>query len=175
MPQPSFREGGRDLVYSRVKNNAERVFSSSRNRKRIGFFMKVASPRSLVCRLILISAFASIWLVSIQALALTITSPPTLSKATNAPLAGNLQLATDVPSRVSVSVNDGTTIWTHDFLGYGANHSLILLGFKPNQTNEVTVTARDQYQNAVTADQPVIFVTDPVPSHFPKLVLWTDH
>jgi hypothetical protein len=136
--------------------------------------MKVASRRLLVRRSILIPAFASIWLVSIHALALTITSPPTLTRATNAPLAGILQLATDVPSRVSVSVNDGTTVWTHDFLDYGANHSLTLLGFKPNRTNEVTVTARDQYQNAVTADQPVAFITGPVPSDFPKMVLLTN-
>lgn len=97
-----------------------------------------------------------------------------MTKTTNAPLAGLLQLATDVPSRISVSVNDGTTVWTHDFLDYSANHSLALLGFKANHTNQVTVTARDSNQNAVTANQPVIFVTDPLPSDFPKLVLLTN-
>lgn len=136
--------------------------------------MKVVTPRSLVCQFTLISAFASIWLVSIHASALTFTSSPTLTGTTNAPLAGNLQAATDVPSRISVSVNDGTTVWTHDFLDYGANHSLTLLGFKANRTNVVTVVARDRNQNAVTADQPVTFVTGPLPGDFSKLVLLTN-
>jgi arylsulfate sulfotransferase len=96
-----------------------------------------------------------------------ILSGPTFTPAANAPLAGVLQLTTDVNSRVSVLVNDGTSLWERDFYDFGTNHSETLLGFKPGQTNLIQVTVYDQNRNVCAAPQLLTFVTAPLPSDFP--------
>jgi hypothetical protein len=54
---------------------------------------------------------------------ITVLTGPTFTPATAAPLAGLLQLTTDVNSRISIMVNDGTTNWTRDFYNFSTNHS----------------------------------------------------
>jgi arylsulfate sulfotransferase len=103
--------------------------------------------------------------------AVTILSVPIFTKATNAPLAGTLRLTTDVASRVSVAVDDGYGSWQRNFYDFGTTHSVPLLGFKPNRTHQITVTAYDRQQNQDTPVQPIIFVTDPLPANFPNIVL----
>jgi hypothetical protein len=88
--------------------------------------------------------------------------------ATNAPLAGMLQLTTDVESRISISVNDGTSSWTRNFHDFQQTHSVPLLGFKPGRTNLILVTVCDKLQSTSTAPQPVTFITAPLPADFPK-------
>ena len=109
--------------------------------------------------------------VSFCSRALTITSGPTFAIATNAPLAGVLQLTTDEASRVSVSVSDGQGSWQRNFYDFATTHYVPLLGFKPGRTNEITVTAYDRQRNPVTAAQPLVFITDPVPTNFPIITL----
>jgi hypothetical protein len=82
-----------------------------------------------------------------------------------------LNLATDVDSRVGILVDDGHETREHYFFDYGTTHSLPLLGFKPDRTNVITLTVFDRQRNAITADQPIIFVTDPLPNDFPDLLL----
>jgi hypothetical protein len=103
--------------------------------------------------------------------ALTITSGPSFAKATNAPLAGTLRLATDEASRVSVSVSDGQGSWQRNFYDFATAHSVPLLGFKPGRTNQIAVTVYDRYRNHVTAAQPLVFITAPLPTNFPNIVL----
>jgi arylsulfate sulfotransferase len=99
--------------------------------------------------------------------AVIILSGPTFAPATNAPLAGRLQLTTDVNSRIGVLVSDGTDIWEKDFYDYSTNHSVPLLGFKPNRTNQILVTVYDNERNAYTAPQLLTFFTAPLPVDFP--------
>ena len=106
-----------------------------------------------------------------QSQAITITSGPTFAKATNAPLAGVLQLATDVDTRVNVSVSDGTNVWQRHFFDYATVHSVPLLWFKPARTNTITVTLVDRYRNQLTTHPPVQFITGPLPTNFPILHL----
>ena len=106
--------------------------------------------------------------------ALTIISGPTFTPAPNAPLAGTLQVSTDVPSRVSVSVYDGTNTWQRHFYSYAKSNAVTLLGFKPNRTNEITVTARDRFRNTATSPMPLKFVTAALPADFPTIVLLTN-
>jgi arylsulfate sulfotransferase len=68
-------------------------------------------------------------------------------------------------------VNDGTNTWERNFLDYTNVHSTTLLGFKPGRTNAITVTVHDKYRNEVTASHPVNFITAPLPSNFPNIVL----
>jgi arylsulfate sulfotransferase len=106
--------------------------------------------------------------------ALTFTTQPTFVPASEAPLAGVLQVSTDLPSRVSVTVTDGTTRWRRDFLDYATVHVQTLAGFKAGRTNMIAITVYDRYRNSVAASQPVTFVTAPLPADFPKSVLWTN-
>ncbi|MGO8675137.1 MAG: aryl-sulfate sulfotransferase [Limisphaerales bacterium] len=101
--------------------------------------------------------------------ALTILSGPSFTAASAAPLAGTLNLTTDVPSRVSVFVSDGMENWERDFYDYGTSHYVPLFGFKPARTNSITVTVWDRFRNVLTAPAPVVFVTDPLPADFPTI------
>jgi hypothetical protein len=117
--------------------------------------------------------FATFLVLVRGAQAITVSTGPTFIPATNAPLAGVLQLTTDVKSRVSVQISDGTNTWQKDFYDFSTTHSETLLGFKPNRTNQIAITCYDQYRN-VSATQQVTFVTAPLPSDFPTMVLLTN-
>ncbi|HVM49126.1 MAG TPA: aryl-sulfate sulfotransferase [Candidatus Acidoferrum sp.] len=106
-----------------------------------------------------------------SARAVTILSGPSLTANTNAPLAALLQLTTDVPARITVSVSDGTNAWQRRFYNYGTTHAETLLGFKPASTNTITVTVYDRYRNQATAPQPLQFVASPLPTNFPTINL----
>ena len=105
--------------------------------------------------------------------AITVVSVPSFTPATNAPLAGLLQLSTDVNSRVSVTVNDGVTNWTRDFYDFGTTHSEILVGFKPGRANQIQVTCYDLERNAITSG-PLAFVTASLNPNFPVSVVLTN-
>lgn len=109
--------------------------------------------------------------VSFWSHAVTILSWPTFAKATNAPLAGVLQLTTLEDTRVSVSVNDGYASWQRNFYDFSTTHSMPLLGFKPNRTNEITVTVYDRQRNQFTSADPLSFITGPLPTNFPSIAL----
>jgi len=103
--------------------------------------------------------------------AASILSGPSFAKSTNAPLAGVLQLTTDVDTRVAVSVSDGRNVWERQFYDYATAHSVPLFGFKPARTNTITVTVVDRYRNQFTAARPLQFITGPLPTNFPNLHL----
>lgn len=118
-------------------------------------------------------ALGAIFMSSFGAEALTILSGPTLTTSATAPLAAALQLTTDDYSRVSVSVDNGQQTWQRDFYDYDTEHLVPVLGFKPDQTNVITVTVHDRLGNKLPATQPILFVTGPKPPSFPPSVLLT--
>jgi arylsulfate sulfotransferase len=103
--------------------------------------------------------------------AVTILTGPTFTPATNAPLAGLLQLTTDVDARVKVAVNEGTNVWQRNFYDFATTHSVPLLGFKPSLTNLIQVTVYDKYRASYTASTSLVFVTTALPTTFPKRTL----
>ena len=125
-------------------------------------------------RFVLAAVIGVVGLAAICSDALTITFGPTFTEANSAPLAGTLKLGTDEASRVNISVNDGIDTWEHDFFDYDTTHSITLLGFKADRTNEISVTVFDKSGRQVTAPAPVQFVTDPLPSDFPNIVVLTN-
>jgi arylsulfate sulfotransferase len=133
--------------------------------------MKVGLSCFLIRRLMLLHVIAAILALPLRSDALTILSGPTFTKAVNAPLAGNLQITTDVASKISISVFDGTNTWQRSFQDFSTVHSMPLLGFKPNRTNSIAITVEDKNGIEVTAPQPIIFITSPLPADFPTIVL----
>ena len=125
-------------------------------------------------RILLCCLTAAILTIPRWSQAVTILSGPTFTPATNAPLAGLLQLTTDVDSRISVLVSDGTDIQEKDFYDFTTNHSVPLLGFKPNRTNQFLVTVYDKNRNVDTAPQLLTFVTAPLPADFPVYTVLTN-
>ena len=117
------------------------------------------SPR----RLLPLLAINSIFILPFNTEALTILSGPVLTNSPNAPLAAALQLTTDDYSRVSVAVDNGQQTWQRDFYDYDTAHVVPLLGFKPSQTNTITVTVYDRSGNGFSAGQPIQFRTGPKP------------
>ncbi len=105
--------------------------------------------------------------------ALTLLNTPVFTPSANAPLAGTLELSTDVPSRLGVTLDDGTSVRTRFFGTFETNHVVPLYGFKPGRTNHITVTAYDRTRTAVTANTPLDFVTAPLPALFPTINLLT--
>ena len=103
--------------------------------------------------------------------AVSILSPPSFTPAAKAPLAGVLELTTDVASRVHVLVSDGSSIWEKDFYDFATTHSETLLGFKPGRTNVIQVTVIGRQRNVETAPQLLTFVTAPLPANFPHSVV----
>lgn len=105
---------------------------------------------------------------------INIVSGPTLTPATNAPLAAVLRLTTDVDSRISVRVADDAGVRERDFYDYSKDHSVPLLGFKPAQTNLIQVTVYDKNRDAYTAPNLLTFVTAPLPADFPTYTVLTN-
>src|SRR5580658_5844175 len=125
-------------------------------------------------RVVMGLAIAAALTVSVSVQAISILSGPTFTPAPGAPLAGTLQITTDVNSRISIFMSDGTNVQEKDFYDFSTTHSEILLGFKPNQTNEILVTVYDENQNSVTAPQVLTFITAPLPATFPAYEVLTN-
>lgn len=106
--------------------------------------------------------------------AVSILSGPSFTPATNAPLAGLLQLTTDIDSRIGIVVQEGTNAWSRDFYDFSKTHSLPLAGFKAGRTNEIFITVHDQAQGQYTAAQPLTFITAPLPADFPQSMVLHD-
>jgi arylsulfate sulfotransferase len=126
-------------------------------------------------RLLVLCAFCGLVLqFPGPASAVTILSGPTFTKSTNAPLAGTLRLSTDVPSRVSVFINDGGESWGRDFHTYGTNLAVPLYGFKAARSNAISVVVRDMAGNVGPNVPPAIFISDPLPADFPVINVLTN-
>ncbi|MDB6065895.1 MAG: Arylsulfotransferase [Pedosphaera sp.] len=134
--------------------------------------MKAQAGSLFVRRLMSFAILSALLTSPITSHALTILSGPTFTAAgVNAPLAGTLQITTDVPSRLTVSVDDGTNAWERIFYDYATVRSMPLLGFKPNRTNQMTFTVQDKNGVEVASPQHLTFVTAALPSDFPTIVL----
>lgn len=114
-----------------------------------------------------VATIGAMLLGAADARAVMILPSPAFAPSTNAPLAGLLKVNTDVDSRVSVVVNDGTETWQRNFFDYSTNHDEVLLGFKPNRTNQIQVIVFDKDRNTYTNSQALTFITAPLPSNFP--------
>ena len=100
---------------------------------------------------------------------LEITSGPTIGPAADAPLARTLELSTNIDSRVVVVAVAGVEGWQKDFETFSQNHSVALLGFKPDLAYSVEITVYDREGNSVQAPSSMV-ATSPLPAGFPPIV-----
>jgi len=100
-----------------------------------------------------------------------VTQSPVFIMAPNpsTPLAGLLELGTSGLSRVSVVVSDGIDEVNKDFEELNTDHSLTVLGFKPDRNYTVTVRVSDL--DGTDLIEPVVFEvsTGPLPDDFPAI------
>lgn len=102
---------------------------------------------------------------------ITATVEPTLTMDPNGltPLAGVVQLTTDVPSRITINISNGIDSWTREFAAYENQHYLPVLGLKAGNTYSIEIIATDEDNNQLTIDSPLQAVTDPLPDDFPNI------
>lgn len=92
----------------------------------------------------------------------------------NAPLAAIFECETDQPVQVEVRISDGTHSWTiasDDTLK--TNHSLVLLGFRPEREHKVQIQLRDKAGHAITMPDELVFTSPSLPDDFPPLKVST--
>ena len=91
------------------------------------------------------------------------------------PLAGVVTLTTDVPSRVSLSISDGTETWGVDFPDLGVTHSVPVLGLKPSSSYTIEVTVTDHTGSREKLSPALQTLTGPLPADFPKVsTYWSE-
>src|SRR4051812_37104025 len=86
--------------------------------------------------------------LTLNARAVTLTSQLAFVRSASAPLTGSLIVNTDIPTRISVHVDDGVETWTRHFFDYNTAHSIPMAGFRPDRTNVMTVTLWDKTHEA---------------------------
>lgn len=127
----------------------------------------------------IVTLFSVIFLstnLSAANLELAVVSGPEISEVPAVPLARLLEVETNVPSRVHVSVTDGVDSW-HRWLGgtFEMIHRLPLLGFKPARTYEVTIRLESEGGASLDLLGSIAVTMDPLPNDFlPLTVLSTD-
>ena len=87
------------------------------------------------------------------------------------PLAGVLHVATDIPTKVMLQINNKEKDWTIEFDEYLTEHKLTVLGFHPGGTYEVKIHIISRDGQRSTFNRPLQVVTDPLPDGFPTIVV----
>jgi arylsulfate sulfotransferase len=104
------------------------------------------------------------------------TTPPiivssakiTMAPNPDTPLVGVLELSTDEPTRVRVSLSSSASR-VIDFDKFNTNHSLPILGFHPGKKHIIHVIVIDEAGNETSADSNIEVTTDPLPEGFPPI------
>jgi arylsulfate sulfotransferase len=110
-------------------------------------------------------------LVSNIACSIEVIQDPSLTMDPNGltPLAGVVQLTTDVPTRVTLSISNGLENWTKEFAEYQTDHYLPILGLKPNYTYSIEATLTDETHETLLVTSIPQAITGPLPDDFPTI------
>ncbi len=120
-----------------------------------------------------LSVFAAICLSAGcgDATAPTFTATPTIATNPNSsvPLAAIVSADTDEPAALVIHVSDGDRQWSiPTSLDLVMQHSVAVLGFRPDRRHVVEISAQDAAGNT-SATIPLQFETAPLPDDFPSL------
>jgi arylsulfate sulfotransferase len=114
------------------------------------------------CAMVSVCASSSAW-------AFEVTSGPTLTLDPNGvtPLAGRVDVSTDVPTRALLHVWDAASSWAVTFPGYRTDHALAVLGIKAGRTYSVELALTDEGGQTRILAPALEVVTAPLPADFP--------
>lgn len=121
--------------------------------------------------------FLSAMLISRFAWSIEVTLGPSLTMDPNGvtPLAGVVELTTDIPTRITLTVSDGSDSWIREFAGFQTNHYLPILGLKPDSSYSIELIVTDQADESLVLAPSLPAVTGPLPVDFPTInVLLSD-
>jgi len=121
--------------------------------------------------------FLSGMLTSTFVWSIEVTLGPSLTMDPNGvtPLAGVVELTTDVPVRVTLTISDGSDSWVREFAAFQTGHYLPVLGLKPDNSYSIEVIVTDQADASLVLAPLLPAVTDPLPGDFPNInVLLSD-
>jgi arylsulfate sulfotransferase len=116
-------------------------------------------------------------LISTFAWSIEVTLGPRLTMDPNGvtPLAGVVELTTDVPTRVTLTISDGSDSRVREFAEFQTDHYLPILGLKPNSAYSIEVIVTDQVDESLVLAPLLQAVTGPLPVDFPNInVLLSD-
>jgi arylsulfate sulfotransferase len=85
------------------------------------------------------------------------------------PLAGVVQLTTDVPARTTLSISNGTDSWIKEFGEYQTSHYLPVLGLRSSSSYTIEVTVTDETGEGVALPGFLQADTGPLPDDFPSI------
>ncbi len=103
---------------------------------------------------------------------LVIVSGPEIFEVPAIPLARSLELETNLPSRVHVSVTDGVDSWQRWLGGsFETIHRLPLLGLKPARTYQIAIRLENEAGASLDVPGSIAVTTDPLPSDFPPIIV----
>jgi arylsulfate sulfotransferase len=126
--------------------------------------LRVANPRItlLSACLLFLSPLAS---------AFEVLSGPTLNMDPNGvtPLAGQIDLTTDVPTRVTLKVGNNLESWAIQFPDFETDHAVHLLGLKPDSSYWVEVSLTEPGGDATVVSPTLFATTSPLPADFPEI------
>jgi arylsulfate sulfotransferase len=121
--------------------------------------------------------FLSGMLISTFVWSIEVTLGPSLTMDPNGvtPLAGVVELTTDVPTRVTLTISDGSDSWVREFAEFQTEHYLPVLGLKPDNSYSIAVIVTDQADESLVLAPLLPAVTGPLPVDFPNIdVLLSD-
>ncbi|MEJ2608753.1 MAG: aryl-sulfate sulfotransferase [Candidatus Thiodiazotropha sp.] len=120
---------------------------------------------------LLFSTLLICMLISNIAYSIEITQGPTLTMNPNGrtPLVGVVQFETDVPTRVTVTIDNGLESRKREFAEYQTEHYLPILGLKPNNTYSIEATLTDEAHDTLLITSIPQAITGPLPEGFPTI------
>jgi len=103
---------------------------------------------------------------------LSFVQAPAIAANLQAPLAFTLTVGTNLNAKISVRLDDGQGhAFSIAFPAQQKNHTVNLLGLRPDRTYSVTVTAKTIDGIVKTADNALQVTTGPLPADFPDITL----
>ncbi|MFK8031725.1 MAG: aryl-sulfate sulfotransferase [Gammaproteobacteria bacterium] len=104
-------------------------------------------------------------------IAIEFTQQPELTMNPNGvtPLAGNIEVSTDVPTRATLNVTDGEETWAAEFDGFDTSHSIPVLGLKPEKTYYIRISVFDEEGNKLSTPDGFVETMGPLPDDFPMI------
>ena len=115
--------------------------------------------------------FLSGMLKSTFAWSIEVTQGPGLTMDPNGitPLAGVVELTTDLPTRITLTISDGSDSWVREFAEFQTEHYLPVLGLKPARSYSIEVVVTDQTDESMVLEPLLPAVTAPLPVDFPAI------